>query len=571
MKLGYFLIIRWAIGAFMGLSLTTPAQERFSDNFSSGLDNWDVYGGNWTVVDGVLSADGEDGSKVVAKDQTFMDFSLEVDVRLLSEGEAGLIFRVTNPATGVDSFSGYFAGINTANQRAVIGKMNNNWTLIAQKNIPIFTDSLYHLKAIVAGSHIRFWVNDFLIRTQEVFPKFDVLDVEHGEGSVGMRIFNTEAQFANFKVSSYTSETGPTYSNQLAAGADPGVLLHEGIYYLYCTSSANGIVVYTSTDLVNWTRESTLALHKDDSWGDRWFWAPEVVYRSGTFFMYYAVDEHLAVATADNPLGPFTQAPQEPMHTDIKEIDAHFFADDDGKNYLYFVRFTAGNEIWGAELNDDMLTIKESTLTHQFGVSQEWERDQGTVNEGPFVLKHNGIYYMTYSANHFESPAYGVGYATSDSPLGPWTKYEYNPILQSNTLVHGAGHHCVTWSPDSTEMFLVYHTHNSLTQVDPRQLAVDRLQFVKQITGFDVLETFGPTITPQPMPSVDGVAGISFKHTIQMQRGTGFKRMFVFPGSDFRNNKLNYPPGIRLFNLQGKQLPILKYNGNQFLMIQGID
>ena len=50
--------------------------------------------------------------------------------------------------------------------------------------------------------------------------------------------------------------------------------------------------------------------------------------------------------------------------------------------------------------------------------------------EGPSVLKKEGIYYLIYSANHFESKNYGVGYATSDSPMGPWKKYEENPILQ---------------------------------------------------------------------------------------------------------------------------------------------
>ena len=56
------------------------------------------------------------------------------------------------------------------------------------------------------------------------------------------------------------------------------------------------------------------------------------------------------------------------------------------------------------------------------------------VAEGPSVLKKEGIYYLIYSANHFESKNYGVGYATSDSPMGPWKKYEENPILQRATV-----------------------------------------------------------------------------------------------------------------------------------------
>ena len=60
--------------------------------------------------------------------------------------------------------------------------------------------------------------------------------------------------------------------------------------------------------------------------------------------------------------------------------------------------------------------------------------------EGPSVLKKNGIYYLIYSANHFESKNYGVGYATSDSPVGPWTKYVGNPILQRVYELMGTGH-----------------------------------------------------------------------------------------------------------------------------------
>ena len=41
------------------------------------------------------------------------------------------------------------------------------------------------------------------------------------------------------------------------------------------------------------------------------------------------------------------------------------------------------------------------------------------VNEGCFVIRRNGTYYMTYSANSYESPFYGIGCATADSPLGP--------------------------------------------------------------------------------------------------------------------------------------------------------
>ena len=102
--------------------------------------------------------------------------------------------------------------------------------------------------------------------------------------------------------------------------ADPYVLYHDGQYYLYGTGGEDGIKVYISTNLAKWTdaRGATngYALHKDDVFGDKWFWAPEVYYLDGKFYMFYSANERISVATANNPTGPFTQtqAEQVPFH-----------------------------------------------------------------------------------------------------------------------------------------------------------------------------------------------------------------------------------------------------------------
>lgn len=283
--------------------------------------------------------------------------------------------------------------------------------------------------------------------------------------------------------------------------ADPDVLYHNGTYYLYCTTPTaegnSGIKVYTSTDLVHWTGQG-FAFSKGDGWGNSNFWAPDVIERDGAFYMYYTADEHLCAAVSDSPLGPFRQETFEPLHEYVREIDAHAFYDEAShKYYLYFVRFTAGNVIWGAELNDDMKSIKEETLTQIARANQGWDEDLMRVNEGPFMLVQDGMYYMTYSGSHFESIHYGVGYAVADHPLGPFIKYEGNPIMQSDERVHGAGHHCVTVSPDGKELFIVYHCHNSLYITDPRRLCIDRMQFVSDEDGNTVLQVDGPTVTSQ--------------------------------------------------------------------------
>ena len=219
--------------------------------------------------------------------------------------------------------------------------------------------------------------------------------------------------------------------------------------------------------------------------------------------MYYSAEEKIAVAESTNPLGPFTQtaALQKPFHDNISEIDTHLFIDDDGKKYFYFVRFTNGNEIWAAEMNDDLHSIKESTLVHCLGVSQGWENDKGRVNEGPFVLKHKHndtyTYYLTYSANDYTSPKYGVGYATSTSPLGPWTKYVKNPILTGNNDIQGVGHHSFVTTPDGRN-YIIYHAHKQPGVVQPRKVCIDTYEFVPSIDGSpDVLKVNGPTTTSQ--------------------------------------------------------------------------
>ena len=225
---------------------------------------------------------------------------------------------------------------------------------------------------------------------------------------------------------------------------DPFIMLYNDIYYAYGTSAENGIEVFTSTDLKSWKRpEGTnqgLALHKDDVWADRWFWAPEVYYVKGKFYMYYSADEHLCVATSDSPLGPFKQSVQKPMIEDEKCIDNSLFIDDNGKPYLFFVRFNDGNNIWVAELTDDLLNIKTETMHKCINVSQPWEEVWPRVNEGPFTIKHNGKYYLTYSANSYESPFYGIGCATASDLMGEWKKYDWNPLLQKPGDLVGTGH-----------------------------------------------------------------------------------------------------------------------------------
>lgn len=280
--------------------------------------------------------------------------------------------------------------------------------------------------------------------------------------------------------------------------ADPYVLFHEGKYYAYGTGGTvegEGFACFSSDDLVNWTRESQ-ALSAADSYGTWGFWAPEVYYIESQkkFYLFYSAEEHICVATADKPQGPFRQAVKRPIWEE-KSIDTSLFIDDDGTPYLYFVRFTDGNVIWVAQMNDDLTSFKEETLTECVKVSEPWELSQdkpARVAEGPSVMKKNGVYYLIYSANHFESRNYGVGYATAISPMGPWKKYEGNPILQRADGLVGTGHGAPFCDKDGNWKY-IFHAHWNTDTVQPRT------SFIKDFTlsAEGVVSIGGEIIRPQ--------------------------------------------------------------------------
>ena len=280
--------------------------------------------------------------------------------------------------------------------------------------------------------------------------------------------------------------------------ADPFILLYEGTYYAYGTGSPDGIEVITSNDLINWNRvdngRNGLALHKNDSYGEKWFWAPEVYFINGKFYMYYSAEEHMCVATSDSPLGPFVQDIKQPMLPGEKTIDNTLFIDEDGTPYLFFDRFNDGLNIWVAELEDDLKTIKKETLHPCIHVSQEWEEVWPRVNEGAFVIKQNGTYYMTYSANSYESQYYGIGCATATDIMGEWTKYSHNPLLQIPGNLYGVGHSSMFKDNDGNWR-IVFHAHQSENEIHPRNMFISKVYF-KKIGGEDILQIDPNFITP---------------------------------------------------------------------------
>ncbi|WP_183558624.1 glycoside hydrolase family 43 protein [Mucilaginibacter sp. SP1R1] len=265
--------------------------------------------------------------------------------------------------------------------------------------------------------------------------------------------------------------------------ADPTIFYEDHTYYLYGTGNPEGFEVYTSHDMKHWKRHEQLALSKGNSYGSKGFWAPQVFRYRQKYYMAYTADEHIAIALSNSPLGPFTQRLQQPVSEQGKQIDPFVFKDTDGKLYLYHVRLDRGNRIYVARLKDDLSDIDGQMPTECIHAEPGWENTAGSdwpVSEGPTVTKMGNLYYLFYSANDFRNINYAVGYATSTSPFGPWTRYAGNPIVsRKNTGQNGSGHGDL-FSTNGGALYYVFHTHSSDSDVGRRKTAIIGLSVSRQ-------------------------------------------------------------------------------------------
>lgn len=295
---------------------------------------------------------------------------------------------------------------------------------------------------------------------------------------------------------------------------DPFVIKDGDTYYMYATSAATiGFRVWQSSNLVDW-EEIGFAYditEQDESWATGDFWAPEVVKHNGMFYMTYSARNRdgslqISVAASKDPLGPFKDISTEIVKQEGSYIDGHIFFEDDGSPYFYYVKDCSENVIDGKNVSQIYVQKMNDELTTLIGEpkmllepDQEWEGLQGDYkwNEGPFVLKHNGKYYLMYSANFYGSEDYSVGYAVADKPMGPFVKAEENPILSKDLEngISGPGHNSVTVGLDGETLYTVYHTHTFPERPSgDRQMNIDRIYFEDMKLKID-----GPTYTEQKL------------------------------------------------------------------------
>ncbi|MBW2506107.1 MAG: glycoside hydrolase family 43 protein [Deltaproteobacteria bacterium] len=260
-------------------------------------------------------------------------------------------------------------------------------------------------------------------------------------------------------------EQPDNFSGVLGIG-DPAVLSHEGKYYLYPTGDNHGYDVYISTDLVNWRKGHRVFQSEEPG-----VWAPDVFYNDTDrkFYLYYTVKGRIGVAVADQPDSIFKD-----RGTLIENgIDAHMFRDDDNRYYLYYVQYP-GFIIHVQPMASPLQ--KKGDPVRIIQATDPWEQKQSALTEAPWMLKHLGVYYLLYSGGGADSQDYAIGYATAKSPVGPFTKYNGNPIIKKDGNIFGPGHCAVVKTGDG-QLWMVYHQQKNGSRGWNRIICIDPLWF----------------------------------------------------------------------------------------------
>jgi GH43 family beta-xylosidase len=298
---------------------------------------------------------------------------------------------------------------------------------------------------------------------------------------------------------------------------DPFVLKWCGEYWAYCTGvwrDGRCFGVLRSRDLVEWVEVGGAM---EPLPGDLpHYWAPEVGYVGGRFYLYYSAGDELndmavRVAVADHPAGPFVDAGRR-LTGEPFAIDAHVFADDDGTRYLFYATDYLEHSHIGTgtamtRLADPLTPAGEprpvTRARYDWQIYDPERKEKGGVRwhtvEGPFVLKRKGRYYQMFSGGNWQNPSYGVSFATSDRIERPdeWEQaadgQRILPIIGTIPgRVIGPGHNSAVRGPDNRQLYCVYHRWLDAG----RAMAIDPLDWA----GERML-VLGPSDEPRPAPN----------------------------------------------------------------------
>ncbi len=176
--------------------------------------------------------------------------------------------------------------------------------------------------------------------------------------------------------------------------------------------------IFSTDDMINWRDEGEIFNASQVAWGRKeggFMWAPDCAYKDGTYYFYFPHPSDtkwnntwkIGIATSKQPASNFKQAGYiEGLGGDAM-IDPCVFVDTDGKAYFYY---GGGRICQGGKLKDNMMEL-DGEMQGMKGLED--------FHEATWVFRRKDIYYLTYADNNPRENR--LRYATSSSPLGPWT------------------------------------------------------------------------------------------------------------------------------------------------------
>jgi hypothetical protein len=342
--------------------------------------------------------------------------------------------------------------------------------------------------------------------------------------------------------------------------ADPQVLYSNKTnkYYIYPTSDGFSgwggyyFKTFSSDDLVNWTDEGTILdmSTKQVTWANGNAWAPAIVEKQINgdykYYFYYSGNpvsgsaKQIGVAVADSPTGPFVDSGKAMISTSPtgggQQIDPAAFNDPvSGKSYIFW----GNGYLAGAELNDDMISLKEGTTTVM--------TPDETFREGVYVIYRNGTYYYFWSEDDTGSENYKVRYGTSSTPLGQITVPANNIVIQKNSAkqIYATGHNSIIQIPGKDEWYIVYHRFTRPRVSDPgthREVCIDKLEFNEDGS---IKET---------IPTIEGISPLATTGIVENKNSVNTLNFYPNPATDAITVTGLKGGDLSIFNLLGHSI-----------------
>ena len=316
--------------------------------------------------------------------------------------------------------------------------------------------------------------------------------------------------FAAWLLAFCAADIAEAYTNPIITNTrDPDCSRYDGMYHLIEPGGGEvngGFYKYrTSTDLVNWSAVTEIFQRPA---GDALWQGHLYKHTDGVYYLYYtkvndASGKTVGVASAPSMAGPWTDHGR--LITSMGGIDPFPFRNGDGSLWLYYKNDADGQKnIWVQRLSNPKTKYSgynaKKIIQPQAGT---WE-DNGYVSaEGPCMRKYSGKYFLLYTGGPYGQYDYAIGYAYSNNPDGPFTKYSGNPIMSNveSPSVYSPGVPTVV-QDGAGQDWVVYRQRETAVTGSPRQITIDKLNVSNASNNvINGKATNGTSITnPTPLP-----------------------------------------------------------------------